>query len=153
MKIKYSIVVPVFNEEQALLLFYERIIPVMDKTNEPYEIIFVNDGSKDNTYNILVELAKKDSRIKVIDFSRNFGQQAALLSGFNESKGEAVIDIDVDLQDRPEAILDMIEKWKEGYEIVHGRRTDFLQKIHIYCIHKIYCFNNGIKHSCKSRRL
>lgn len=123
MKIKYSIVVPVFNEEQALPLFYERIIPVMDKTNEPYEIIFVNDGSKDNTYNILVELAKKDSRIKVIDFSRNFGQQAALLSGFNESKGEAVIDIDVDLQDRPEAILDMIEKWKEGYEIVHGRRT------------------------------
>ena len=95
----------------------------MDKTNEPYEIIFVNDGSKDNTYNILVELAKKDSRIKVIDFSRNFGQQAALLSGFNESKGEAVIDIDVDLQDRPEAILDMIEKWKEGYEVVHGRRT------------------------------
>lgn len=123
MKIKYSIVVPVFNEEQALPLFYERIIPVMDKTNEPYEIIFVNDGSKDNTYNILVELAKKDSRIKVIDFSRNFGQQAALLSGFNESKGEAVIDIDVDLQDRPEAILDMIEKWKEGYEVVHGRRT------------------------------
>ena len=123
MKIKYSIVVPVFNEEQALPLFHERIIPVMDKTNEPYEIIFVNDGSKDNTYNILVELAKKDSRIKVIDFSRNFGQQAALLSGFNESKGEAVIDIDVDLQDRPEAILDMIEKWKEGYEVVHGRRT------------------------------
>ena len=123
MEIKYSIVVPVFNEEQALPLFYERIIPVMDQTKETYEIIFVNDGSKDNTYNILVDLAKKDNRIKVIDFSRNFGQQAALLSGFTESKGEAVIDIDVDLQDRPEAILDMIEKWKEGYEVVHGRRT------------------------------
>ena len=123
MSIKYSIVVPVFNEEQALPLFYERIIPVMDKTNETYEIIFVNDGSKDNTYNILVDLAKKDKRIKVIDFSRNFGQQAALLSGFSEATGEAVIDIDVDLQDRPEAILEMIEKWKEGYEVVHGRRT------------------------------
>ena len=123
MSIKYSIVVPVFNEEQALPLFYERIIPVMDKTNETYEIIFVTDGSKDNTYNILVDLAKKDKRIKVIDFSRNFGQQAALLSGFSEATGEAVIDIDVDLQDRPEAILEMIEKWKEGYEVVHGRRT------------------------------
>lgn len=120
---KYSIVVPVFNEEQALPLFYERIIPVMDKTKETYEIIFVNDGSKDNTYNILVDLAKKDKRIKIIDFSRNFGQQAALLSGFSEATGEAVIDIDVDLQDRPEAILEMIEKWKEGYEVVHGRRT------------------------------
>ena len=123
MQTKYSIVVPVFNEEQSIPLFYERIIPVMDKTNEPYEIIFVNDGSKDNTYNILVDLASKDKRVKVIDFSRNFGQQAALLSGFKESKGEAVIDIDVDLQDRPEAILEMIEKWKEGYEVVHGRRT------------------------------
>ena len=123
MEIKYSIVVPVYNEEQALPLFYERIIPVMDQTKENYEIIFVNDGSKDNTYNILVDLAKKDKKIKVIDFSRNFGQQAALLSGFTESKGEAVIDIDVDLQDRPEAILEMIAKWKEGYEVVHGRRT------------------------------
>lgn len=123
MKTKYSIIVPVYNEEQAIPLFYERIIPVMDKTKEAYEIIFVNDGSKDNTYNILVDIAKKDQRIKVIDFSRNFGQQAALLSGFKEAKGDAVIDIDVDLQDRPEAILDMIEKWKEGYEVVHGRRT------------------------------
>jgi len=123
MQTKYSIVVPVFNEEQTIPLFYERIIPVMDKTNESYEIIFVNDGSKDNTYNELMKLANKDKRIKVIDFSRNFGQQAALLCGFSESKGEAVIDIDVDLQDRPEAILEMIEKWKEGYEVVHGRRT------------------------------
>ena len=123
MQMKYSIIVPVYNEEQAIPLFYERIIPIMEQTKETYEIIFVNDGSKDNTYHILVELANKDKRIKVIDFSRNFGQQAALLSGFKESKGDAVIDIDVDLQDRPEAILEMIQKWKEGYEVVHGRRT------------------------------
>lgn len=123
MEIKYSIVVPVFNEEQSIPLFYERIIPVMDKTHETYEIIFVNDGSKDKTYPILKEISSKDNRVKVIDFSRNFGQQAALLCGFKESKGEAIIDIDVDLQDKPEAILDMIAKWKEGYEVVHGRRT------------------------------
>lgn len=123
MQIKYSIVVPVFNEEETIPLFYERIIPIMDSLNESYEIIFVNDGSKDNTYNELLKLTNKDKRIKVIDFSRNFGQQAALLSGFKESNGKAVIDIDVDLQDRPEAILEMIQKWKDGYEIVHGRRT------------------------------
>ena len=123
MQVKYSIIVPVFNEEETVPLFYERIIPVMDKTNELYEIIFVNDGSKDNTYNELLKLANKDKRIKVIDLSRNFGQQAALLCGFKESKGEAIIDIDVDLQDRPEAILEMIKKWKEGFEVVHGRRT------------------------------
>lgn len=123
MQTKYSIVVPVFNEEKTIPLFYERIIPVMEKTQESYEIIFVNDGSKDNTYKVLNDIASKDKKIKVIDFSRNFGQQAALLCGFKESKGEAVIDIDVDLQDRPEAILDMIEKWKEGYEVVHARRT------------------------------
>lgn len=123
MQIKYSIIVPVFNEEETIPLFYERIIPVMDKTNEPYEIIFVNDGSKDNTYNELMKLTNKDKKIKVIDLSRNFGQQAALLCGFKESKGEAIIDIDVDLQDRPEAILEMIEKWKEGYEVVHARRS------------------------------
>lgn len=123
MQIKYSIVVPVFNEQETIPMFYERIIPVMNQTNESYEIIFVNDGSKDKTYEQLTLLANKDKRIKVIDFSRNFGQQNALLCGFKESKGEAVIDIDVDLQDRPEAILEMIEKWKEGYEVVHGRRT------------------------------
>jgi len=123
MQVKYSIIVPVYNEEETIPLFYERIIPVMDQTKENYEIIFVNDGSKDNTYNELTKLANKDKKIKVIDFSRNFGQQAALLCGFKESKGEAVIDIDVDLQDRPEAILEMIEKWKEGYEVVHARRT------------------------------
>lgn len=123
MQVKYSIVVPVFNEEETIPLFYERIIPVMNQTKENYEIIFVNDGSRDNTYNELTKLANIDKKIKVIDLSRNFGQQAALLCGFKESKGEAVIDIDVDLQDRPEAILEMIEKWKEGYEVVHARRT------------------------------
>ncbi len=123
MKAKYSIVVPVFNEEETIPLFYERIIPVMDQTHELYEIIFVNDGSRDKTYDVLLSLADKDNRVKVIDLSRNFGQQAALLCGFEHSHGDAIIDIDVDLQDRPEAILKMIEKWKEGYEVVHAKRT------------------------------
>lgn len=123
MKIKYSIVVPVYNEEEAIPLFYKAIIPVMDRLKEPYEIIFVNDGSKDKTLEILRSLSQRDERIKYLSFSRNFGQQAAIYCGFEHAKGDAVIDIDVDLQDPVEVIPLMIEKWKEGYEVVHGKRT------------------------------
>lgn len=123
MKARYSIVVPVFNEEQAIPLFHKAITPIMQNLNEPYEIIFVNDGSRDNTLKVLKELAEKDSNVKVLGFSRNFGQQAAIFCGFEHAEGNAVIDIDVDLQDPVEAIPQMIEKWKEGYDIVHGRRT------------------------------
>ena len=123
MKAKYSIVVPVYNEEEAIPLFYEAVIPVMDKLAEPYEIIFVNDGSKDTTLEVLRALAEKDKRIKYLSFSRNFGQQAAIYCGFEHATGDAVIDIDVDLQDPVEVIPLMIEKWKEGYEVVHGKRT------------------------------
>ncbi len=122
MKAKYSIVVPCYNEEETIPAFYDAIIPVMEQTKEKYEVIFVNDGSRDKTEQILGELAKKDNRVKVINFSRNFGQQAAILAGFKNAEGDAVIDIDVDLQDPVEAILPMIEKWKEGYDVVHGKR-------------------------------
>ena len=123
MKAKYSIIIPVFNEQEAIPLFYEAVVPVMDKLNEPYELIFVNDGSRDNTLQVLRELSKKDDRVKVLSFSRNFGQQAAIFCGFEHSEGDAVIPIDVDLQDPVEVIPKMIEKWKEGYDIVHGKRT------------------------------
>ena len=122
MSVKYSIVVPCYNEEETVHAFYDAVIPVMDSVKEPYEIIFVNDGSKDKTLEKLQELAAKNKAIKVINFSRNFGQQAAILAGFRESSGEAVIDIDVDLQDPVEAIPEMILKWKEGYDVVHGKR-------------------------------
>ncbi|MFQ9423554.1 MAG: glycosyltransferase family 2 protein [Christensenellaceae bacterium] len=119
---RYSLVVPAYNEEKALPLFYEAVVPVMESLNEEFEIIFVNDGSRDATKEILAELAAKDKRVKVCNFSRNFGQQAALLCGFEEAKGEAVIAMDADLQDPPEVALQMIEKWKEGYDVVYGRR-------------------------------
>lgn len=121
-KVKYSIVVPVFNEEMTVEKFTQVVVPIMESTKEVFEIIFVNDGSRDNSAEILDNLAVKDKRIKVIHFSRNFGQQAALLCGFQNSSGDAVIDIDVDLQDPPEVILEMIEKWKEGFDVVHGKR-------------------------------
>ena len=95
---------------------------MMESLQEEYEMIFVNDGSRDATKEILKELATKDKRVKVCNFSRNFGQQAALLCGLEASSGDAVIAMDADLQDPPEVALQMIEKWKEGYDVVHGKR-------------------------------
>lgn len=122
MKIVYSVVVPCHNEEETVDAFYEAVIPVMEKTKEGFEIIFINDGSKDKTEEKLFAIAEKDSRVKVVSFAKNFGQQEGLYCGFKLAQGDAVIDIDVDLQDPVESILDMIAKWKEGYEVVHGRR-------------------------------
>ena len=119
---KYSIVVAVYNEEKSLPIFYSTVKPMMDGLNEDYEMIFVNDGSRDKSEEILREIAANDERVKVCTFSRNFGQQAALLCGLEKSCGEAVIAMDADLQDPPEVALQMIEKWKEGYDIVHGKR-------------------------------
>ena len=119
---KYSIVVPAYNEEKSLQLFYDAVTPMMESTGEEFEMIFVNDGSKDETRNILNGLAEKDARVKACHFSRNFGQQAALLCGLEHASGEAIIAMDADLQDPPEVALQMIEKWKEGYDVVHGKR-------------------------------
>lgn len=119
---KYSLIIPAYNEEKSLRLFYDAVTPMMDGLNEEYEMIFVNDGSTDKTQEILAELAQKDKRVKVCRFSRNFGQQPALLCGLEHAVGEAMIVMDADLQDPPEVALEMIEKWKEGYEVVHGKR-------------------------------
>jgi dolichol-phosphate mannosyltransferase len=123
MKAKYSIVVPCYNEQEALPIFYEAVVPVMEKLNEPFEIVLVNDGSRDNTLGVMKDLAAHDKRVKVVGFSRNFGQQAAIFCGFEHAVGDAVICMDVDLQDPIETVPQMIEQWKNGFEIVHGRRT------------------------------
>jgi len=94
----------------------------MEKLSESYEIIFVNDGSKDISLDIMRKLQSRNSRIKILDFSRNFGHQIAITAGMDYSRGRAVIIIDADLQDPPGVILDFIKKWKEGYEVVYGIR-------------------------------
>ena len=104
------------------MLFYEAVTPMMKGLGEEYEMIFVNDGSRDATKEILRGLADLDKRVKVCNFSRNFGQQAALLCALEASSGEAVIAMDADLQDPPEVALQMIAKWKEGFDVVHGKR-------------------------------
>lgn len=121
--IQYSVVVPLYNEELVIQETYRRLKKVMDSTNESYEIIFVNDGSRDKTAELAKEICSQDEHIKFISFSRNFGHQLAITAGMDNSRGNAVVVIDADLQDPPEVMLKMIEKWKEGYEVVYGRRT------------------------------
>ncbi|NLG84209.1 MAG: glycosyltransferase family 2 protein [Firmicutes bacterium] len=120
----YSVVVPMYNEEEVVRETYRRLKAVMDSLGEPYELIFVNDGSKDDTLAILKEFAAADPAVKIVDFSRNFGHQIAITAGMDYAAGEAVVVIDGDLQDPPEIIPAMIARWKEGYEVVYGKRKE-----------------------------
>ena len=118
---KYSVVIPAYNEEAVLHLSYERLKKVMDTLGD-YELIFVNDGSRDDTLKMLRQLAAQDKCVKVLSFSRNFGHQEAVSAGMAKATGQAVVIIDCDLQDPPELIPDMIKMWKDGADIVYGRR-------------------------------
>lgn len=120
----YSVVVPMYNEEEVARETYRRLKAVMDSLGEPYELVFVNDGSRDATLAILKEIAAADPSVKIIDFSRNFGHQIAITAGMDHASGEAVIVIDADLQDPPELIPAMIARWKEGYDVVYGKRKE-----------------------------
>jgi len=118
---KYSVVIPAYNEEAVLQLSYNRLKSVMDTLGD-YELIFVNDGSRDATLDILRQIAAKDSSVKVLSFSRNFGHQEAVSAGMAKCRGQAVVIIDCDLQDPPELIPDMVKMWRDGADIVYGRR-------------------------------
>jgi dolichol-phosphate mannosyltransferase len=117
-----SVIVPSFNEEKNVPLICERLTSTLSQISDDYEIIFVNDCSKDNTLEVIKQLSKKDSHVKYISFSRNFGHQIAVSAGLDLCKGEAVVIIDADLQDPPELILEMYKKYKEGYKVVYARR-------------------------------
>ncbi len=119
-----SVVIPAYNEEQNVLILYEKLKKVLDSLGEDYEIIFVDDGSTDGTYQRLKQLAEKDSRLKVIRFKRNYGQTAAMSAGFEHAKGDVIITLDADLQNDPEDIPLLLEKLKEGYHVVSGWRKD-----------------------------
>ncbi len=119
----FSLVIPVWNEEAVLPVLYDRLVEVMGNTGESWEVIFVNDGSRDRTLPILLELNSRDPRIKALNFSRNFGHQVAITAGFDYAEGDAVIVMDADMQDPPEVVLRLIEKWREGYDVVYAVRT------------------------------
>lgn len=120
---RFSVIIPAYNEEEVIAESYRRLTDVMKNSGGEYELIFVNDGSRDKTADILKEIASKDSAVKILDFSRNFGHQVAISAGLDYATGDAVAVIDADLQDPPEVILQMIEKWREGYDVIYGKRS------------------------------
>jgi glycosyltransferase involved in cell wall biosynthesis len=124
MKITYSIIAPIYNEFENIPELYRRVTEVMDSTGEPWEFILVDDGCTDGSTSRIRELAEKDKKVRPVIFARNFGHQIAVTAGMDYSRGEAVVIIDADMQDPPEVILELVKKWKEGYEVVYAVRAE-----------------------------
>lgn len=122
-KVKYSIVIPLYNEEETLPILIARLQKIMDSLDGPAEVVMVDDGSTDRSFELAKDTRMADPRFKLVRFSRNFGHQLAITAGMDAASGDAVIIMDADLQDPPEVILDMIAKWQEGHEVVYARRA------------------------------
>ena len=128
---KVSVLIPCYNEEKSLPILYDELLQVIDnchiqllgEANYEWEILFVNDGSKDNTLGIIKQLREKDKRVCYVDLSRNFGKEKAMLAGFDYVTGDCMIIMDADLQDPPSLIIDMVKCWEEGYDDVYAKRT------------------------------
>lgn len=120
----FSVVVPIYNETESLPELYRRLSEVMDATKESWELVLVDDGSKDSSSEMMLDYQKKDPRVRPVLFARNFGQQAAVKAGLDFTRGQAVIVIDADLQDPPEVIHELIAKWRDGFEVVYAQRTE-----------------------------
>lgn len=135
-----SIITPVFNEEQALDKYYDRIIKVIDKlsNNFDFEIIFTDNCSTDNTFKKLQEFAKKNSKIRIFSFSKNFGYQKSIWFGYYKSRGDIALELDADLQDPPEMLETMLSYWEKGYKIVYGIRKDRNEGIILKSLRKIF---------------
>jgi dolichol-phosphate mannosyltransferase len=122
---RFSVVGPVYNEEELITQFYARVRDTLEELGEPWELVLVNDGSRDRTPLILDELYAKDPQhVVILHFARNFGHQLAITAGMDHARGDAVVVIDTDLQDPPEVIPDLIAKWREGYEVVYAVRAE-----------------------------
>ena len=138
-----SIVCPCYNEEEVIEYFLKSITKVLVTAQKTYEIIFIDDGSKDNTLKVLIEAKQNYDHIRIIKLSRNFGKEVALTAGIDASSGETVVPIDVDLQDPPELILEFIKKYEEGYEVVLAKRVDrttdtYAKKISAEAFYKLH---------------
>jgi dolichol-phosphate mannosyltransferase len=118
----FSVVAPVYNEEETLPHFYRRVVDVMEGLGEPFELVLVNDGSRDASYRVMRALHARDSRVRAVDFSRNFGHQVAISAGLDHARGAAVIILDSDLQDPPEVIPELVARWRTGAEVVYAQR-------------------------------
>lgn len=133
-KHKLSVIVPAYREEQNISLLYKALKKIFSQLSEKYtyELILINDGSSDNTWGEILQLTQKDSQVKGINLSRNFGHQLALTAGYMEAKGDIIVSMDADMQDPPILILEMVKQWEKWYEIIYARRKDrhdgFLKK-------------------------
>ena len=139
---RLSLIVPVYYEEEVLTIAYPRMRAALERTGYDFEIIFVNDGSRDGTMKVLRRIAAEDKKVKVLSFSRNFGHQLAVTAGMDEAKGDALIIIDADLQDPPELIPDMVKLWEQGADIVYGKRKKregetFFKKFTAACYYRL----------------
>jgi glycosyltransferase involved in cell wall biosynthesis len=118
-----SLVVPVFNEEESIDIFLDAVAPQMARDGFRFEIVFVNDGSRDNTLGHLLDRSARDRRLRIVNFSRNFGKEAALTAGIDHAKGNVIVPMDIDLQDPPALIGTFMTRWREGYDVVYGVRS------------------------------
>ena len=135
-----SIITPVYNEEEALEAYYNRTSKVISKLSDKYdfEIIFTDNCSTDKTFSKLEELAKKDSQIRIFSFSKNFGYQKSIWFGYYKSKGDVALELDVDLQDPPEMLVQMLEYWHKGYKIIYGIRKERQEGVFIKSLRKLF---------------
>jgi polyisoprenyl-phosphate glycosyltransferase len=125
---KYSFIIPIYNEEETIAEMYRRMRAVMDRMDGTVELILINDGSRDRSLHLMRELHDKDSRVCYLSLARNFGHQIAVTAGLNFARGQIVVILDADLQDPPELIPDMVEKWRQGYQVVYAQRTQRRQE-------------------------
>lgn len=144
-----SLVIPIHNEQEILPILYERIKTASEDWQDQYEVIFVDDGSQDSSLEIIKDLNSRDNCIKAISFSRNFGHQTAVSAGLQYTTGDVVIVMDGDLQDPPEQIIDFLEKWKQGYEVVYAirkkRKEMWYKKIAYYSFYRLLNWMSSIK--------
>ena len=126
--IDYSVVIPIFNESEIIPELWRRLSDILDKLDSSSEVIFINDGSVDNSLELLKEINHKNQKVKIISFSRNFGHQCALSAGIDHANGKAVILMDGDLQDSPEAIISFLRLWQQGYDVVYAIRKNRKEK-------------------------
>ena len=145
-----SVVVPLYNEEEVIGESYRRLTAVLGAMEEDYELILVNDGSRDNTFALAKQLQLADPHVVLVDFARNFGHQMAVTAGVEQAKGDAVVIIDADLQDPPELIPQMVEMWKNGAEVVYGKRISrkgesAFKKLTAFCYYRVLDALSGWK--------
>lgn len=150
MKTLISVIVPLYNEEEVIGESYRRLTQVMSSMEEDYELLFVNDGSRDRTFELARAIVEKDPRVALIDFSRNFGHQMAVSAGLMQARGDAVVIIDADLQDPPELIPKMVEMWRGGAEVVYGKRASrqgetAFKKLTAFCYYRVLDALSGWK--------